>query len=157
MVRCLAGSSPPCCPSPPLLRVWMNVSLTPWLSDFHTSWFSVSSGYLCVFKFVVVLLLAVWGTLYLPKPPSWPCMREILISCLSRAPNRGLGPKPRHVPWPRVEPATFCFAGQCPTHWAMLVRAFCPILSSVVLDVFTLLWNRSPEVFHLAKLKLSTH
>ena len=23
------------CPSPPLLTIWMNVSLTPWLSDFH--------------------------------------------------------------------------------------------------------------------------
>ena len=31
--------------SPPLLLVWMNVSsLSPWLSDFHTVLFSVSSG-----------------------------------------------------------------------------------------------------------------
>ena len=38
-------SSPFGCPSPPLLPVWMNVSsLTPWLSDFHTIRFSVSSG-----------------------------------------------------------------------------------------------------------------
>ena len=38
-------SSPPGCPSPPLLPVWMNVSsLSPWLLDFHTVWFSVSSG-----------------------------------------------------------------------------------------------------------------
>ena len=38
-------SSPPCCPSPPLLLVWMNVSsLSPWLSDFHAVRFSVSSG-----------------------------------------------------------------------------------------------------------------
>ena len=30
-------TSPPRCPSPPLLPVWMNVSsLTPWWSDFHT-------------------------------------------------------------------------------------------------------------------------
>ena len=43
----------PCCASslpgfssPPLLLVWMNVSsLSPWLSDFHTVQFSVSSGY----------------------------------------------------------------------------------------------------------------
>ena len=36
----------PSWPSPPLLPVWMNASsLTPWLSDFHTIWFSVSSGY----------------------------------------------------------------------------------------------------------------
>ena len=40
------NSSPPSCPSPPLLPVWMNVpSLFPWLSDFHTVGFSVSSGY----------------------------------------------------------------------------------------------------------------
>ena len=35
----------PSCASPPLLPVWMNVSsLSPWLSDFHTVRFSVSSG-----------------------------------------------------------------------------------------------------------------
>ena len=38
-------SSPPGCLSPPLLPVWINVSsLSPWLSDFHTVRFSVSSG-----------------------------------------------------------------------------------------------------------------
>ena len=36
----------PSCPSLPLQPVWMNVSsLTPWLSDFHTVRFSVSSGW----------------------------------------------------------------------------------------------------------------
>ena len=55
IIRHLAGSTsrpPPCfrsspsgCPSLPLLPVWMNVSsLTPWLLDFHTVQFSVSSG-----------------------------------------------------------------------------------------------------------------
>ena len=35
----------PGCPSLPLLPVWMNVSsLSPWLLDFHTVRFSVSSG-----------------------------------------------------------------------------------------------------------------
>ena len=35
----------PGCLSPPLLLVWVNVSsLSPWLSDFHTVRFSVSSG-----------------------------------------------------------------------------------------------------------------
>ena len=35
----------PLLPSPPLLLVWMNVScLIPWLSDFHTVRFSVTSG-----------------------------------------------------------------------------------------------------------------
>ena len=38
-------SSPSGCPSPPLLLLWMNVSsLSPWLLDFHTVQFSVSSG-----------------------------------------------------------------------------------------------------------------
>ena len=38
-------SSPPGCLSPPLLLVWMDVSsLPPWLSDFRTVRFSVSSG-----------------------------------------------------------------------------------------------------------------
>ena len=36
----------PCCLSLPLLPVWMNVSsLTPWLLDFYTVWFSGSTGY----------------------------------------------------------------------------------------------------------------
>ena len=38
-------SSPPSCPSPPLLLVWVSVSsLSPWLLDFHTVRFSLSSG-----------------------------------------------------------------------------------------------------------------
>ena len=37
-------SSPLSCPSPPLLPVWMNVSSSPWLSDFHTVRLSVGSG-----------------------------------------------------------------------------------------------------------------
>ena len=53
-VRHLTGSASCClaanplrpgCPCPLLLAVWMNVSLSPWLSDFHTVQFSVSSGY----------------------------------------------------------------------------------------------------------------
>ena len=40
------------CPSPPLLLVWMNVSsLSPWLSDFHTVRFSVSSGWFLSLNF----------------------------------------------------------------------------------------------------------
>ena len=47
--RCCLAAHPlhPVCLSLPLLPVWMNASsLTPWLSDFHTVWFSGSSGYL---------------------------------------------------------------------------------------------------------------
>ena len=51
-VRCRLVLSPlrPYCLSLPLLLVWMNVSsLSPWFSDFHTVWFSVSS---CCFLFL---------------------------------------------------------------------------------------------------------
>ena len=59
-------SSPLGCPSPPLLPVWIKASfLTPWLSDFHTVWFSDSSGNFC-FKFVVVFLVVWGGKVYLP-------------------------------------------------------------------------------------------
>ena len=53
--HCLARSPLcPCCPSLSLLPVWVNVSfLTSWLSDFHTVWFSGSSGY---FLFLNLLL-----------------------------------------------------------------------------------------------------
>ena len=44
--RCTSSSSG--CRFPPLLPVWVSVSsLTPWLSDFHTVQFSVSSGCFC--------------------------------------------------------------------------------------------------------------
>ena len=56
-------SSPPGCPFLPLLPVWLNVSsLSPWLLDFHRVWYSVSSGWVLFFKFVVVLLLVVRGS-----------------------------------------------------------------------------------------------
>ena len=63
----------PGCLCLPLLPVWMNVcSLTAWLLDFHTVWFSGSSGHFFVFKFVVVLFLVEWGgKAYLPMLPSW--------------------------------------------------------------------------------------
>ena len=58
-------SSPPSCPSLPLLPVWMNVSsLTPWLSDFHTVQFSDSSG--CF--------------LFLNCCPSFGCVRRHTVS-----------------------------------------------------------------------------
>ena len=51
-------SSSPSCLSLPLLPVWMNVfSLTPWLWDFHTVRFSVSSG---CFLFLNLLLTFFW-------------------------------------------------------------------------------------------------
>ena len=54
-------TSPPGCPSLPRLLVWVSVSsLTPWLSDFHTVRFSVSSG--CP-----------------PMPPSW---LDVLWTCI---------------------------------------------------------------------------
>ena len=60
------GSSPLGCLSLPLLPVWMNVFLTPRLSEVHAVWFYTSSGcfmaVLIVFKLVVILLLVVRGS-----------------------------------------------------------------------------------------------
>ena len=62
-------SSPPwlpiCYQSPPLLLVWVSVSsLSPWLLDFHTVWFSLSSG--CI--------------LFLNCCPSFGCARRHSVS-----------------------------------------------------------------------------
>ena len=68
-------SSPPSCASPPCLPVWMNVSsLSPWLSDFHTVWFSVSSG--CV--------------LFLNSCPSFGCVRRHSVSTYASTLARSL-------------------------------------------------------------------
>ena len=57
-LRPCSTSSLPGCLSLPLLLVWMTVSsLTPWLSDFHTVQFSVSSG---CFLFLNLLLSFFW-------------------------------------------------------------------------------------------------
>ena len=71
--RCLAMSFlHPSCPSLSLLLVWMNVpSLTPLVVRFSYSSIFWQFWLCFVFKFVVVLLLVVWGgKVYLPMPPS---------------------------------------------------------------------------------------
>ena len=79
-------------PSPPLLPIWMSVSsLTPWLSDFHTVQFSVSSGCFLFFN-----LLSYFGctrrhsvSTYTPilagslLPLSYICSRRHLSQCLT--------------------------------------------------------------------------
>ena len=87
------ATSPLCpgCPSPPLLLVWMNVSLTPQLSDFHQLIFW-RLWLFFVFKFVVVLLLVVWrGTVCLPTPLSWPEVSTCFYcQCLKIKHNKAL-------------------------------------------------------------------
>ena len=52
------------------------------------------------------------------------CERNISVwHTLLHTPTWGPGPQPRHVPWPRIEPATLLFAGQCSIHWATPARA----------------------------------
>ena len=45
-----------------------------------------------------------------------------MCGCLSCATSWGPGPKPRHVSWLGLEPATLCFAVWCPIHWATSAR-----------------------------------
>ena len=72
------------CPSLPLLTVWMNVSLTPWLSNFHEVWISGSSG---CFLFLSLLLLFFWlckeVKRFLPMSPSW----LVLLGCFLQIPG----------------------------------------------------------------------
>ena len=46
---------------------------------------------------------------------------QLVAFCMS--PNRGPGPQLKRVPWWGIEPATFLFAGWCPTNWATPARA----------------------------------
>ena len=64
-------SSPPSCPSLPLLPVWMNVSsLSPCQTSRQFDFLSVLVVF--CFKIVVFFLLVVrGGTVCLPTPPSW--------------------------------------------------------------------------------------
>lgn len=52
--------------------------------------------------------------------------RETSVCCLERETSiSGLSyipPQPRQLPWSRIEPVTFPFAGRCPTNWAIPVR-----------------------------------
>ena len=85
---CRLATSPlgPGFPSRPLLLVWMNVSsLTPWLSDFHTVRFSVSSGY---FLFLNLLLSFLWlckeaQCIYLRLHLGWQSLQEFLTHAIS--------------------------------------------------------------------------
>ena len=69
---------------PPLLPVWMNVSsLTPWLLDFHTVWFSGSSGCSLLLN---GLLSFFWlceevKHIYLPLHLGWKPQQIILMLC----------------------------------------------------------------------------
>ena len=66
-------SSLPSCPSLPLLPVWMNVScLSPWLLDFHTVWFSVSSGCFLFLNCCCPSFDCARGTVCLSMSPSLP-------------------------------------------------------------------------------------
>ena len=83
-------------PALSLLPVWMNVSsLSPWLLDFHTIWFSGSSGYFSFEVVVIVFMVVQRGEVCLPKPPSWPevlpwwCIKQLnklpqILFCLNQ-------------------------------------------------------------------------
>ena len=77
-------SSLPGCQSLPLLLVWMNVSsLSPWLSDFHTVQFSVSSGCFSFLNCCCPSFGLRGGTVCLPTPPSWPEVKGVVFSVCS--------------------------------------------------------------------------
>ena len=44
--------------------------------------------------------------------------REASIGYLPYTPGPGINPKPRHAPWPGIEPANFRWQDDAPTKWA---------------------------------------
>ena len=98
----------PLCPflSPPLLPVWMNVaSLNSWLLDFHTVWFSESSGCSLFWGLVVILsVVARRGQTCLATPPCW---LEVWFHIFLQRNNQVLyGFKKGRYTW--VDEAVFC-------------------------------------------------
>ena len=120
-LQVVGGSSPSRCPdylSLLLLPVWMNVSLTPWLLDFHANG---SCGWFFVFKLVVILLLVVGKKQSVSACASTLASGSIfqrfylfifregkgrrkrgretsICGCPLNVPHWGPGPQPTHVP-----------------------------------------------------------
>ena len=61
-----------------------------------------------------------------------------MCGCLSRAPYWGPGLKPRHVPWLGIKPATLCFTGRHPIHWATPARTSSCIFTGSPVDPQTI-------------------
>ena len=85
----------PSCPSPSLLPAWMNVSLTPWLLDFHAVWFSGSSGWFLFLNWLLSFFFCVWGVtriylhLHLGQKPEYfyscrTCPWTVLVCTVSK-------------------------------------------------------------------------
>ena len=69
-----------------------------------------------------------------------------MCGCLSHAPLWVPSPQLRHVPWLRIKPATFWFAGRHSIHWATPARALpyfflVPLLFLLVFFLLPLLWG----------------
>ena len=56
------------------------------------------------------------------------CVRETSVCCLSHSPNWRPGLQPRHVPWLRIEPMNFHFAGRHSIYWTTPARVLFPFL-----------------------------
>ena len=99
----------------------------------YLSWPNVFTIY--IFKDFIYLLLERRETREKERERNIDVWEITSIGCFSHPPNWGPGPKPRHVPWLRIEPATFWFAGRHSEHWTIPARAWRPILPCWALKV----------------------
>ena len=134
-------SSLPGCPSPSLLQVWMNISsLTPWLLDFHTIQFSVSSGCFFVFKLLLSFFClcektqCVYLRLYLVRKS------EITLLCLFSIPPQAAcanssplnrGSTCTHFYLPQVLPLSWLFSTLLWPQKVVKIIIFFPRVSAV--------------------------
>ena len=96
---CRLAASPlhPCCLSPHLLLVWMNVSsLTPWLFDFHTVQFSGSSGYFLFLNFLSFWLCEEAKCICLCLHFDQKLVKDSYYNWARQPPAKDVDPKSRH-------------------------------------------------------------
>ena len=99
---------------------WM---LSRWLDDSvekSKGYFSLISNFQLSWFFSVLKML--FNFFYREGKGERKLRRNINQLPLVHAPQE-MNLQPRHVPWLGIKPATFCFAGQCPTNWATPARA----------------------------------
>ena len=91
--------------------------MLPWISLYNV--YTISYRYVGKCSFILKIYLFIFR--------EWKGGRKrggetSMCSCLLITPYWGPGPKPRHVSWLGIQPATLWFTGQCSTHWATPAR-----------------------------------